>query len=266
MKERLRKFNKVSNFKILALCVLLIAGIMYYYEEVRAVEIERVPTVEVVVLRNDVSENAVITEEMVSLELRYSDRYLKEADVARKVEDVVGKRTRVPLYGGELISSGRLLEDSDCMDKPGTEISLQIGEIERALNIKKGDYIDIWATAIVSELNPSFVPTYKVFEKVRVSEIVNSGMRVIDASEEFADVDDVVPLYLVIKLDDEDIVAFYNIDRDVSSIKFSKYSENEYYSISDKIDRSFDEGLEEKIGEEENTEVEVGDEDEQGIY
>lgn len=256
MKEKLKRFNKISNYKIIALCVLLIAGVMYYYEEIRAAEIERVPTVEVVVLKNDVAENTVITEEMVSKELRYLDKYTKDANIVKAVVDIVGKRTRVPLYKGELISSDRLLVNDSSMDEQSKrKISLQVNEIDRALGLKKGDFIDIWATPIVSELDQNYISTYKVFEKVQIIEIVNTNKQIIDPNKEYENIENKVPLYVIVQLNDEEMKTLHDIDKAFLSIKFAKHRENELYTIAE-------EEIQEQINEE--PKAEVGEENGQG--
>ncbi|MDD4805027.1 MAG: SAF domain-containing protein [Candidatus Pacebacteria bacterium] len=256
MKEKFKKFNKISNYKIVALCVLLIAGVMYYYEEIRAAEIERVPTVEVVVLKNNVAENTVITEEMVSKELRYLDKYTKDANIIKVVEDIVGKRTRVPLYKGELISGDRLLVNDSSMDEQGkTKISLQINEVDRSLGLKKGEFIDIWASPIVSELDPGYIPAYKVFDKVQIIEIVNTNKQIIDPNKEYENIENKVPLYVVVQLNDKEIKILHDIDKTFLSTRFAKYKENELYTIADKK-------LQEQINEE--PKAEAGEENGQG--
>lgn len=256
MKEKFKKFNKFSNYKIVTLCVLLIAGVMYYYEEIRSAEIEKVPTMEVVVLKKDVVENTVITEEMVSKELRYQDKYMKDANIVRNTDEIVGKRTRVPLHKGELISNNRLLENDSFMDEQDkTKVSLQVNEIDRALDLKKGDFIDIWATPNVTELDSGYIPTYKVFEKVKILEIINANKQIIDENKVYENVESEVTLYVIVQLSDEEIETLYDIDKNYLNIKFSKYKDNELYAVEDKK-------IEEQISEE--TKAEAGEKDGQG--
>ena len=270
MKERLRKFNKISNFKILAVCVLLVAGIMYYYEEVRVVEKIELPTVEVVVPKSDIRAGTILSKDMFVIEKRYEDYVLKQGSIATNLDDVVGKRSGVPLYKGEMVSNERLLMVGGSIDKIGAGISLKINEIDRALNLEKGDFIDIWAVPVVSGLDANYIPTYKVFEKVQVDEIVNMDLQIIDGNEESGDAHSTVPLYITLQLDDREVAKLYDIDMAYSDIRFAKYDESRLYNIM--VEKTaepiiVDESLEllESVGDEENVDAEVGEEYGQGV-
>lgn len=252
MKERLKKFNRISNYKIVAICVLLIAVMMYYYEEVREEEVV-IPTQQVIVLKNDIPENTVITEAMLSKETRIEDEFVKKADIVKTIDDVLGKRTRVPLYEGELISNKRLLVNDDSANEVGkTKISLQINEIDRALGLMKGDFIDVWVCPIVPEVDTvNYTETYKLFEKVQIIEVINNDKQVIDKNEDYKDFESAIALYAIIQLTDEEIIELQDVDKAVSTIKFSKYKENELYSIvSEQIEENqANEELQKEAGE-----------------
>jgi hypothetical protein len=270
MKERLRKFNKISNFKILALCVLMVVGIMYYYEEVRIVEKIELPTVEVVVPKSDIPAGAILSREMFVIERRYEDYVLKQGSVATTLDEVVGKRAGVPLYKGEMVSSERLLMIGGSVNKKGAGIAFKINEVDRALNLKKGDFIDIWAVPVVSGLDANYVPAYKVFEKVQIDEIVNMDLQIIDDSKENVDANSIIPLYIILQLDDKEVVKFYDIDMAYSGIRFARYDESRIYNIMNEkmsepimVEESL--GLIESVGDEEKADAEVGEGYGQGV-
>lgn len=242
MKEKLKKFNKVSNYKILAVCVLLIVGIMYYYEEIKEPDI-KLPSQQVAVLVADVPANTVIEESMVVVERRFEDKFLKESDIAKSAEEVVGKRTRVPLFKGELINNDRLLVNQEYMDESidKRQISFQINDIDQALNLNKGDFVDVW---VIRNNIESLETTRKLFEKLQVVEVVNTN-KVIIASDE-KDKEETIATYVVLQLDDKGIEELFSIDKNLNEVKISRYKENEQFAlVTEKIEVQ----AEEKEGE-----------------
>lgn len=242
MKERLKKFNKISNYKILAVCVLLIVGIMYYYEEIKEPDI-KLPSQQVAVLVADVPANTVIKESMVVVERRFEDKFLKESNIAKSVEEVVGKRTRVPLFKGELINNDRLLINQDYMDESidKRQISFQINDIDQALNLKKGDFVDVW---VIRNNIESIETTRKLFEKLQVVEVVNTNKVIIGNDEK--DKEETIATYVVLQLDDKGIEELFSIDKNLNDVKISRYKENEQFALlAEKIEVQ----AEEKEGE-----------------
>jgi len=242
MKEKLKKFNKVSNYKILAVCVLLIVGIMYYYEEIKEPDI-KLPSQQVAVLVADVPANTVIEESMVVVERRFEDKFLKESNIAKSAEEVVGKRTRVPLFKGELINNDRLLVNQEYMDESidKRQISFQINDIDQALNLNKGDFVDVW---VIRNNIESLETTRKLFEKLQVVEVVNTNKVIIGNDEK--DKEETIATYVVLQLDDKGIEELFSIDKNLNEVKISRYKENEQFAlVAEKIEVQ----AEEKEGE-----------------
>jgi len=242
MKEKLKKFNKVSNYKILAVCVLLIVGIMYYYEEIKEPDI-KLPSQQVAVLVADVPANTVIEESMVVVERRFEDKFLKESNIAKSAEEVVGKRTRVPLFKGELINNDRLLVNQEYMDESidKRQISFQINDIDQALNLNKGDFVDVW---VIRNNIESLETTRKLFEKLQVVEVVNTNKVIIGNDEK--DKEETIATYVVLQLDDKGIEELFSIDKNLNEVKISRYKENEQVAlVAEKIEVQ----AEEKEGE-----------------
>ena len=243
MKEKFRKINKISNFKVLAICMIIVGLVMYYYEEVEEVDV-KLPSQEVVVLKDNVPENIVIEENMISIERRFEDKFLKDGNIVKSYNEIVGKRTKVPLYEGELINRDRLLDNQEYMDEDSSQrqISFPISDIDQALNLKKGDYMDLW---IIPKSEESKLNTNKIFEKLQIIEIVNTDKQIINDGEKSESSE--LAIYVVLQLTDEQIAELFSIDTDYNEIKISKYKENDYYSI---VNEKFEKGpIAEKEGD-----------------
>lgn len=229
MIEKLKKFTKISNYKIIAFCLLLIIGIIYYYEDFKEVDVE-IPMQEVIVFKEDVPENIIIKNEMLVIEKKYSEDVKKEKDVITSMEDIEGKVTIVPIYKGELIKKDRLIEYNEDFNNNmiKTEISLQLNEIDRALNIKKGEYIDIWLEPIdfTSEILPQ-----KIFSKLKVTNVTNNNKQIIDEKKDYTETDGKISSYITLYLTDNEIENLYNIDKKLNNIRISRYNESDLYKI-----------------------------------
>ncbi len=233
MKERLKKINKISNFKVFAICIIAIVLVMYYYEEIKEPDI-KLPSQQVAVLVADVPANTVIEESMVVVERRFEDKFLKESNIAKSAEEVVGKRTRVPLFKGELINNDRLLVNQEYMDESidKRQISFQINDIDQALNLEKGDFVDVW---VIRNNNESLETTRKLFEKLQAVEVVNTNKVIIGNEEkdkEEKDKEETIATYIVLQLDDKGIEELFSIDKNLNDIKISRYKENEQFALA----------------------------------
>ncbi|MGD9568160.1 MAG: SAF domain-containing protein [Sedimentibacter sp.] len=227
MKERLKKINKISNFKVFAICIIAIVLVMYYYEEIKEPDI-KLPSQQVAVLVADVPANTVIDASMVVVERRFEDKFLKESNIAKSAEEVVGKRTKVPLFKGELINNDRLLVNQGYMDESidKRQISFQINDIDQALNLKKGDFVDVW---VIRNNIESLEITRKLFEKLQVVEVVNTNKVIIGNDEK--DKEETIATYVVLQLDDKGIEELFSIDKNFNDVKISRYKENEQFAL-----------------------------------
>lgn len=237
MKEKLRKFAKISNYKILAICLLLIVGIMYYYENIKDVSSE-IPTKNVIVVKENIPENTVIEKEMLALDKRYEADATKEIGIAITLEEIVGKRTIVPLYKGETIKNERITENKEYMNEDinKKQISFQVNEIDQALNLKNGEFIDMWVVPINFETGEI---SKKIFEKLQIVEVVNTNKKIINenSNSKEKNKEDSLATYIVLQLTDEQLHKLYDTDMALNSLKLSRYKKNNSYDlIKEKLD------------------------------
>jgi Flp pilus assembly protein CpaB len=141
--------KKISNKLIIAIALILITGIIFYFQNIKEYEAE-VPMASVIVAVKDIPEDTLITKDMVQIEKRYSEDILKQQDyLTSTVEKVVGKRTVTPIYKNEEINQNRLIENQPYMEEKDNEkrtmFTIAITTtMDKALNIKEGSFIDIW--------------------------------------------------------------------------------------------------------------------------
>ena len=133
---------------IIAVALIIIVGIIYYFQNIKEHEVE-IPLSEVIVAKEYIPENTVITKDMIFKEARYTHDLLKQKGyLTSKEENILGKRTRVPLYKDEPVNMERLIENKPYMDESDdlkkTMFTISINNLDKALDIKRGSYIDLW--------------------------------------------------------------------------------------------------------------------------
>ena len=243
--------RKIGSLTIIGIAIVVIVGVIFYYEEIREVKVE-IPKTNVVVAKKDIPENTVITEDMITVDKRYTKDLLKQkGNITSHIEKVLGKRTRVPLYKNETIKLDRLLNNEPYMndDYGKKQIEIALYPIDKALNIKKGSFIDIWlepteagiakaqeqeATTNVPE--DEKIKVRKLFEKLQVVTVDNGNFedideKVVKANEKTDEEGVNVPVVITVELYDEDIEKILSIDDTLYNFRVTLYSENKHYKI-----------------------------------
>ena|GEM_PF-712984 len=240
---------KLSKLKMLAICLLIIAGIVFYYEEIKENEVN-ISTIDVIVAVNDITENEVITKDMITKEKRYSGDVMKNNDIVKTESDVIGKRTIVPIFKGEPINSNRIIENKEYMNKKDqTQIALTLTEVDKALDLKVNDYIDIWVEPISqAQENQISMEPYKFIQKIQVIKVHDINFNNINNQKNTVIEDTIstttdtvyVPSYITIELDDIALKELYIIDKSQYNIRITRYGEEKFYSV---INDVFEEGF-----------------------
>lgn len=232
--------KKASKLTILAVAIIMIVGVVYYYEEIREVKVE-IPTTPIVVVKKDIPENTVITKDMVSIEDRYTNDLLKEKDIITSYLDkVVGKRTRVPLYRNETVKLNRLLDNepymnSDNLDKK--QVAFKIIDTDKALDIESGDYIDVWLEATEDGIVANEV-SKKLFEKLQIVSVDNDSHINIEKNKSTGDKNEkesLIPIYITVELVDTDIEMLLNIDESLFTYRISYYGDDKFYKVVEEV-------------------------------
>jgi len=220
---------------MLAFCFLIIAGIIFYYEEFSQPEVQ-IKKIDVIVVTMDIPENEIITEDMISIEKRYSEDVLKYKGAATSEIKVIGKRTIVPMYKGEIVNNNRIITNLSYMNENDqTQTAIALTEVDKALNFKKGDYIDLWLEPISqSNDNTIIVEPYKIFEKLQVIDIADSNynrQRTDNAEENIIESDLYVPTYITVELSDEALKDLYAINKNQFALRVTRHGEEKLYII-----------------------------------
>lgn len=224
---------KVNIYKAVAVFMVILAAVFYYYEEMKVPEAV-IDTIQVVVAVTDIQENTIIEKEMLVLEKRYKEDIMKIGSAVESYNDVVGKRTTVPLYKGETINSKRLIENRGYMnDKDETQIALVLNEVDKALGIKEGDYIDIWLEPVSHGQDEEIVEPQKIVEKIKVIKVHDSNYgstKTIDSINTASNAV-FVPAYITIELRDEVLKGFYEVDKSKYNIRITRYGEEKLFGV-----------------------------------
>ncbi len=242
MKIKLR-FSKLS---MLAIFLIIIAGIIFYYEEINVKEqANPIKTMDVIVTTVYIPENTVIEKEMLDVEKRYDDGAVKPREIAVKYDEIVGKRTAVPLYKGEQINRNRLIENKSYMNSDiQTQTVIKLADADKALKLQEGDYIDIWVQPSAQEKEAEAVlEPYKFKDKIKVikvydKEYINNSK----PGEETNTSVSFVPEYITVQLNGTELKQFYNINGMNSVIRISLYGQEKFYDVVSNILKEGDTG------------------------
>ncbi len=229
--------KKVSIFKITTAFLVILAAVFYYYEKVKTPEIN-IETTEVIIAITDIPENTIIEKEMLTLEKRYSEDIMKTGNIVTQYSEIVGKRTVVPIYKGELINNKRVIENRAYMNsKDQTQIALAINEVDKALELHQGDYIDIWLEPISQDQDAqTIIEPNKLIEKIKIIKVHDSNYNNISQQKAVSGAESItsntvyVPTYLTIELSDAVLKKLYSIDRSKYSIRVTRYGEEKLFN------------------------------------
>lgn len=231
------KNPKVNIFKTTAVFLIILAAVFYYYEEIKVPEIN-IETTEVIVAITDIPENTVIKKEMLTIEKKYAEDVKKTENIAKSYNEVLGKRTIVPLYKGEPISKNRVISNKTYMnDKDQVQIALAINEVDKALELHQGDYIDIWLEPVSQSQEEIKIEPYKLIEKIQIIQAHDSNYNNISQNIAVAGAESLtsntvyVPAYLTIEMSDTMLKELYSIDKNKYSIRITRYGEEKLYNI-----------------------------------
>lgn len=216
--------KKVNIKNVIGVAILLLVGVVYYYEEIKVTSVN-IPLKQVVVAKGDIPENIIITDDLVVIEERYSQDIERNEHYTATIGDVVGKRSISPIYAHEPINLNRLIENKDYMEKDTAEFAIQLKDESKALNIKQGSYIDIWLK-----------PTEQGLLKGKVNRVLFSNLKVKEVKNEHfiptsSSTNSKVPNYLIIDLTKEEIKILLEEERDCN-IKVSLHGKGQVFEIT----------------------------------
>ncbi|MBP1926737.1 Flp pilus assembly protein CpaB [Sedimentibacter acidaminivorans] len=235
--------KKVNIFKATAAFLIILAAVFYYYEEIKVPE-ANIETIEVIVATSNIKENTVIKKNMLSIEKRYAEDVLKTGNIARTYDEVVGKRTIVPLYKNEMINNNRIIENKKYMNnKDQTQIAISLNEVDKALELHQGDYIDIWLEPVSqSQDNQEVIEPHKLIEKIQIVSIHDSNYNNIEKEKKTVSEDSIitsdtvhVSAYITIEFSDEALKEIYSVDKNLYTLRVTRYGEEKFYSIVGRI-------------------------------
>ncbi len=229
--------KKVNIFKATAVFLLILAAVFYYYEEIKTPE-ANIETVEVIVAASDIRGNTIIEKEMLAIEKRYAEDVMKTGNIAKTYDEVVGKRTVVPIYKGEPVNTVRIIENKDYMNsKNQTQIPIALNEVDKALILKEGDYVDIWLEPVSQgqDMQTTIEP-YKLIEKIQIIKVHDSNYNNIDNQKAASGAENItsnmvyVPSYLTIEVSNTVLKELYSIDKNKYNVRVARYGEEKLFN------------------------------------
>lgn len=254
---------KTGKKTILAMILLLVAGGIYYYQNMDT-KSDAPQVTNVVVAKDYIPANTKITEDMVTVAKRYTPDMLKQKDdLTAKLENIVGKRAIAPIYKEEPVNMKRLIDNEMYMDEEDevkrTFYALPINVTDKALKIKKGSFINIWKKPTENGLMVG-EKTERLNDKdYKVYDTISEGYT--STGTETADVktakEEAVTTYLLLYLTDDEISELLDINTTLVNLRVVLHGENvEYELIKSKIEQTKEQP---KDGAKEETKVEAVD-------
>ena len=145
-----RRINKVQ----LGINLIIIVGIIYYFNEIK-IQSRDIPLTSVVIAKEDIQENTLITSDLVETVERYTDDLLQlKGYITGDESKILGKLAVSAIYKNEPVVLNRLTEAPEEHSEDGiarTYFAMKIGsDTDRSLRINKNSKIDIWRTEIKS--------------------------------------------------------------------------------------------------------------------
>lgn len=270
--------KKISNKMVIAICLIVIAIIIYYYQNVKVYDAD-LPITGVIVAKSNIPPNTVVTKDMIYLDQRYTNDMLKQkGSLTSKEEKVLGKRTKETIYKDEPMNLSRLIENEPYMDDKDLEKKLfviAINTMDKALNIEKGDFIDIWLelnengiaeknqllgtesnqssenienTDIDADIKKNY-NAYPLFRKLQVFDTKTEAFNEVNAKGES---EKSVVNYLTLHLTDKEIATYLGIKDWNVTKRVTLYGKNVEYMI---INEQFEKKEESKTVEDSSTEI-----------
>lgn len=231
---------KIGKKTIIALGLLVVAGGIYYFQNLEKKE-EIPKTTTVIVAKEYIPENTLITKEMVKEDSRNTEDLMKQkGDLTSKAENVVGKRAVTPIYKEEVINLKRLIENQPYMDERDSEgktlYVIAINANDRALNIKKGSYIDVWLKPTENGMIEGIEPS-KLFSKYKVYDTRSEGYSETGKPPSGDAKETNVTTYLTLYLTDGEIKQLLETKDALVTTRVSLHGENmDYLIVKEKIE------------------------------
>lgn len=229
--------RKMNMVKVTAVFLIILAAVFYYYEKINIPEVN-IETIDVIVAVTDIPENSIVTKDMITTEKRYAEDVMKTSNIVTQYNEIVGKRTVVPIYKGETINNNRIIENKNYMNnKDQTQISLAINEVDKALELHQDDYIDIWLEPVSQgkDMQTTIEP-YKLIKKIQIIKAHDSNYNNIDKQKAASGTENItsnteyVPSYLTIELPDAELKELYSIDKSKYNIRITRYGEEKLFN------------------------------------
>lgn len=226
MKEKFKTKYVVAIGIVGVMSVTLIANSF-----VEKIELDKQSKKNIIIAKSDISENTIITEEY----LTYKEKYVSDADIESTFtnpEELIGKVSIVPIYAGEAINTKRIVEQK--YQRENRDFVYKLSEEDKALDLKEGSFVDIWAIPTGSGYERGLKPT-KILPVQYVNEIKNEAFVSEEefkkpSKEEESKSEEIIfiPSYIIFNFRDSHIDFLKNINPTFYTLRLALHQDSEY--------------------------------------
>ena len=220
--------NKKMTKEKLFLIILSVASLTLLINTVISkVNLSRSDLVPAVIAKQNIAAGLVISEDMIVItEIPTQD--ILEGAIIDPVE-VIGKTATVPLYAKEQIIPNKI---TTTIQSPSHKNwTLAIHPLDKALDLKKHTFIDIWLTPTGKGFEKSLEPT-PLFQGVKIAGLKNESFLTQEELPKTAENTNpiFVPEYAVFNLSEAQVKKLSNINPAIYTIRFALHNEALLYS------------------------------------
>ncbi len=226
MKEKFKTKHAVAIGIVGIMSVTLIANSF-----VEKIELDKQSKKNVIVAKSDIRENTIITEDY----LTYKEKPVSDVDIDSTFtnpEELIGKVSVVPIYAGEAINSKRIVEQK--YQRDNRDFVYKLTEDDKALDLKTGSFVDIWAIPTGAGYERGLKPT-KILPAQYVNEIKSESFvseeefnKPAEEGEKKSEETVFIPSYIIFNFRDSHIDFLKNINPTFYNLRLALHQDSEF--------------------------------------
>lgn len=232
--QKSRKNQQLTNGIVVIVVVMGVVtlGSQYLNSAGSSISLVQVP-----VANQTIIANTVITEDMITIDKRYTEdikKYNPKEMLAVSPEDIIGMRSTMPIYPGEPINRNRITRNTTAMDEYSaglSEVSLVINDGDKGLSFDTGSFVDIWQVPTSGGATIGLTPN-KIISNVQLVGVANSdGMDITNYHPEAITSETYIPAgYFTVYLTNAQQSALYSVDTKSYTLRVAKHTANDMYN------------------------------------
>lgn len=221
------KQKDISKNKVIILILIVASGTLLANTYINKINLQKSNLVDVTIAKTDIEDGMIITDQMVTIAKISQEQVL--TDINSTASEVIGKTAIVPIYKNEQISKRRITETIDDPDK--NNWVMKIDPLDKALDISKNSFIDVWISPTSKGLEQGLTPDI-VFKGIKIQEIKSESFNFKENTvkqEKEGESTIFIPEFLILNLTEKELKILNNINSSLYSFRISKYNESLFY-------------------------------------